>query len=94
MTQCSDAGEARTRGPSVSSQALYHCAPVKNVWENTVQVLTSSLAGFAYYSFRLLDITCQSMIQETLVYCKDIDIFTLVNVYVDLVVFTRIAGTS
>ena len=25
--QCSDAGEARTRGPSVSSQALYHCAP-------------------------------------------------------------------
>ena len=25
-TQCSDAGEARTRGPSVSSQALYHWA--------------------------------------------------------------------
>ena len=25
--QRSDAGEARTRGPSVSSQALYHCAP-------------------------------------------------------------------
>ena len=24
--QCSDAGEARTRGPSVSSQALYHWA--------------------------------------------------------------------
>ena len=24
--QRSDAGEARTRGPSVSSQALYHCA--------------------------------------------------------------------
>ena len=23
----SDAGEARTRGPSVSSLALYHCAP-------------------------------------------------------------------
>ena len=26
-TQCSDAGEARVRCPSVSSQALYHCAP-------------------------------------------------------------------
>ena len=26
--QRSDAGEARTRGPSVSSQALYHCAPL------------------------------------------------------------------
>ena len=25
--QCSDAGEARTRGPSVSSQVLHHCAP-------------------------------------------------------------------
>ena len=25
--QCSDAGEARTRGLSVSSQALYHWAP-------------------------------------------------------------------
>ena len=25
--QRSDAGEARTRGPSVSTQALYHCAP-------------------------------------------------------------------
>ena len=25
--QRSDAGEARTRGPSVWSQALYHCAP-------------------------------------------------------------------
>ena len=25
--QRSDAGEARTRDPSVSSQALYHCAP-------------------------------------------------------------------
>ena len=24
----SDAVEARTRGPSVSSQALYHCAPL------------------------------------------------------------------
>ena len=27
-TQHSDAGETRTRGPSVSSQALYHCAPI------------------------------------------------------------------
>ena len=27
--QRSDAGEARTRGPSVSCQALYHCAPKK-----------------------------------------------------------------
>ena len=24
--QRNDAGEARTRGPSVSSQAIYHCA--------------------------------------------------------------------
>ena len=29
--QPSDAGEARTRGPWVSSQALYHCAPRKEV---------------------------------------------------------------
>ena len=27
--QRSDAGEAQTRGPSVSSQALYHCAPTQ-----------------------------------------------------------------
>ena len=26
--QRSDAGEAQTRGASVSSQALYHCAPL------------------------------------------------------------------
>ena len=29
--QRSDAGEARTRSPSVSSQALYHCAPFDHV---------------------------------------------------------------
>ena len=28
--QRSDAGEARTRGPSVSSQALYHWAPARD----------------------------------------------------------------
>ena len=27
--QHSEAVEARTRGPSVTSQALYHCAPIK-----------------------------------------------------------------
>ena len=27
--QRSDASEDRTRGPSVSSQALYHCAPIE-----------------------------------------------------------------
>ena len=34
-TQGSDAGEARTRGPSVSSQALYHWATAlpKSGWE-------------------------------------------------------------
>ena len=25
--QCSDAGEAQTRGPSVWNQAIYHCSP-------------------------------------------------------------------
>ena len=33
--QRSDGGDARTRGPSVSSQALYHCAhcrAVDNEW--------------------------------------------------------------
>ena len=28
-TQRSEAREARTRGPSVSIQALYHCAPMR-----------------------------------------------------------------
>ena len=36
--QRSDAGEARTRGPSVSSQALYHWAtalPTSYIWDST-----------------------------------------------------------
>ena len=33
--QRSDAGEAWIRGPSVSSQALYHCAPIKQTNKNT-----------------------------------------------------------
>ena len=41
--QRSDAGEARTRGPSVSSQALYHWATAlplldaESIWENKVK---------------------------------------------------------
>ena len=38
--QRSDAGEAWTRGPSVSSQALYHCAtalsPLGAVWSGFI----------------------------------------------------------
>ena len=30
--QCSDPGGARTRGPSVWSQALYHCATALPIW--------------------------------------------------------------
>ena len=32
--QRSDASEDRTRGPSVSSQALYNCIPIKNSKNN------------------------------------------------------------
>ena len=35
--QRSDAGEARTRGPSVSSQALYHWATALPERENSLQ---------------------------------------------------------
>ena len=43
--QRSDAGEARTRGPSVSSQALYHCAPQKRstVLERSVKYFTGGI---------------------------------------------------
>ena len=30
--QYSDAGKAQTCGPSASSQALYHCAPLLKCW--------------------------------------------------------------
>ena len=69
--QRSDAGEARTRGPSVSSQALYHwatalpCDSVEKVWNGNIGLGD-----------------------------RQKDTITLVNVYVDLVVFTRIAGTT
>ena len=39
--QHSDAGEAQTRGPSVSSQALYHWAtalPSSHAWHNWSQL--------------------------------------------------------
>ena len=38
MTQHSDAGEARARGPSVSSQALYHWATALPTKWNAVVV--------------------------------------------------------
>ena len=44
--QRSDAGEARTRGPSVSSQALYHWAtalPGDQVWDLQCMQLASYL---------------------------------------------------
>ena len=41
--QRSDAGEARTRYPSVSSQALYHWATVLP-WHNTVTQMSLELA--------------------------------------------------
>ena len=40
MPQRSDAGEARTRGPSVSSQALYHRAtalPDDKYYDNVIR---------------------------------------------------------
>ena len=36
--KCKDAGEARTRGPSVSSQALYHWATVLPVSIHTFSI--------------------------------------------------------
>ena len=45
--QCSDAGEARTRGPSVSSQALYHWAtalpPIFGCFGQSLKVIMYAL---------------------------------------------------
>ena len=43
--QRSDASEDQTRGPSVSSQTLYHCAPIKN--SKTIWILVRSLWLFS-----------------------------------------------
>ena len=72
-TQCSEAGEAQTRGPSVSSQALYHCAtafPFQHDHLATVQ----SLYNTSYYNIDL-DITrsgCGSQIFLTMEFYKGI----------------------
>ena len=34
--QCSDAGEAGTRDLLVSSQTLYHCAPLKKIFNGVL----------------------------------------------------------
>ena len=47
--QRNDAGEARTRGPSVSSQALYHLTtalPFKLVLQNDFHGLSSTIVRF------------------------------------------------
>ena len=52
--QRSDAGEARTRGPSVSSQALYmyHCSPIRTQYETCVNytehVLFTQVSDYVY----------------------------------------------
>ena len=49
--QRSDAGEARTRGPSVSSQGLYHCAPrmhFERIKHRIVIVLASEYTLLSY----------------------------------------------
>ena len=40
--QRSDAGEARTRGPSVSSQALYHWATALPIRKSALQLLSQT----------------------------------------------------
>ena len=46
--QRSDAGEARTRGPSVSSQALYHWATALPVTPLEISIWAFELYFFAY----------------------------------------------
>ena len=46
--QRSDAGEAQTRGPSVSSQALYHWATVLPIKELNKQSIMYGIANTKY----------------------------------------------
>ena len=57
-TQCSDAGEARTRSPSVSSQALplSHCAPLNYINKHLLYM----------YEFNLISATVLEKISEKL----------------------------
>ena len=42
--QRSDAGEARTRGPSVSSQTLYHFLSFLYYWHDQILIITPGSA--------------------------------------------------
>ena len=46
--QRSAAGEARTRGPSVSSQALYHCGRVVNTLMSSTALRVQNV-GFSVF---------------------------------------------
>ena len=51
-TQCSDAGEVRTRGPSVSSQGLYHWVTAlpgyKNYWAYNLSSIKLIQGRYSY----------------------------------------------
>ena len=51
--QRSDAGEARTRGPSVSSQALCHCAPTFKIGQIPSKNILMAIVLGTLYSIQL-----------------------------------------
>ena len=78
--QRSDASEDRTRGPSVSSQALYHCVPIKKsktIWigQATMVVFPDTMytcrdtkgGGVKIDNFFLISNFCHSKILHALI---------------------------
>ena len=48
--QCSEAGEARTHGPSVSSQALNHYVPYRECWHYQLIKLRSEIVWHRFFA--------------------------------------------
>ena len=69
--QCSDAVEARTRGPSVSRQALSHCAP-------TFRFL---IALMIMYTMKVVLLKCQILMGFfSVLECKNVKVDLMVSV--------------
>ena len=68
--QRSDAGEARTRGPSVSSQALYHWATALPNDEKTDSVITAYTCIKSYLAKK---ICCKYIYEMNLILWKFMD---------------------
>ena len=65
--QCSDAVEARTRGPSVLSQALYNCAPFLTLgvgpWLRGTQVSKNVVSNMVMWHIKLTGIMSRTEIK-------------------------------